>query len=264
MVTWRVLPCGGGAEVTFGAGDADAWQAFRGEACGVTAPRKLPETSGKGSEASAIDTKWRRRLSLPEAYYAAAIDGILPVDEPMRDLWERLKSSSATFARHFAVYQHFRRLGWMPKPGLNYGAHYVLYRGSAAEFHSEYVVYVQDEGEVSSWNTIQSLTRIAADVKKTVLLCTVSTAAAPACEGGIETDAALTSGTYRFHDVQFTVEAIAIRFWDASIADDPPSYTFQPQPVLPKKSNAAKKKHRAKRPKCQLEGEALTGSANST
>ncbi|GMF11982.1 unnamed protein product [Phytophthora lilii] len=173
-------------------------------------------------------------------------------------------SCSATFERNFVVYQHFRRLGWTPKPGLNYGAQYVLYRGSAAEFHSEYVVYVQDSGAASSWNTIQSLTRIAADVKKTVLLCTVTVDQASTTSSGASDAGAnavctsisdLTFGEYIFHGVQYSMEAIAIRFWDVSIADAAESYTFQPQPVLLKKAKAAKKKNRVKRPKRQQEGD---------
>lgn len=152
------------------------------------------------------------------------------------------------------MYQHFRQLGWTPKPGLNYGAHYVLYQGSADEYHSEYVVYVQLEG-VSSWNTIQTLTRIAADVKKTVLLCTVTVALATSTK---DDPAELTFGVYVFHDVQYMVEAIAIRFWEASEVDDPQSCTFQPQPILSKKP----KKKRAKRSKHQLEGSSRAVNEN--
>ena len=163
-----------------------------------------------------------------------------------------LSSSSGTFATTFVSYQHFRRLGWIPRPGLNYGAHYVLYRGSAAAFHSEYVVYVQDEEKTASWNQVQSLTRIAADVKKTVLLCTATIEKATA-DVSIENDARstvnlpaagdndLTFGTYSFHGIQYTVRAIAIRFWDATIANEPRSHTFLPQPVLPKKIESTKR-----------------------
>ncbi|KAL3660097.1 hypothetical protein V7S43_015017 [Phytophthora oleae] len=260
MVTWRLLLHGLEVEVTFEEEDAATWQDFQTKGYGVAALEKLLEpleTSGNGTEmaVNTSETKRRRHLSLPEIYYLV-VNGILPIDKPLSDLWELLKCSSPTFEHHFVVYQHFRRLGWTPKPGLNYGAHYVLYQGSAAEFHSEYVVYVQSE-EVSSWNTIQSLTRIAADVKKTVLLCTV-TAASTIRTTSDPVD--LTFGVYVFHDVQYTVEAIAIRFWDAPVADDPQSCTFQPQPVLPKKI----KKKRAKLPKHQLEGDDSTGSGNST
>ena len=118
---------------------------------------------------------------------------------------------------------------------------------------------MQDEEKTASWNQVQSLTRIAADVKKTVLLCTVTIDKAPA-DGSIENDVRctvnsladgdndLTFGTYNFHGIQYTIRAIAIRFWDATIAHEPKSPMFLPQPVLPKKIKSAKKT-RVKRPK---------------
>ncbi|KAI9994851.1 hypothetical protein PInf_011689 [Phytophthora infestans] len=255
MVSWQVLDNGLETDVTFEAEDEEAWRDFQKKGLGVAALSTLPvlseaiEKVPKVPAPNGDDTlapKRRRHLSLPETYYAA-IHGALLIDEPLRELWERFKSSSVTFARNFIVYQHFRRFGWVPKSGLNYGVHFVLYRGSATDYHSEYIVYVQDEDESSSWNTIQSLTRIAADVKKTVLLCTVTTATT--VSGDSSTD--LMFGVYNFHDVQYTVEGVAIRFWDPSIADIPQSYTFQQQPLLPKKAKNTKKKNKAKRPKHQ-------------
>ncbi|RLN06144.1 hypothetical protein BBJ28_00004734 [Nothophytophthora sp. Chile5] len=192
------------------------------------------------------------------------------------------KAASPTFARQFAVYHHFRQLGWLLKPGLNYGAHYVLYRGSAAHFHSEYVVYVQDADEPLAWCTIQTLTRIAADVKKTVLVCdvTVASGSSPSLIGSAEGDAksnesvseepGLTYGVYYFHGTQYTVEAVAIRFWDASLATGLSTesllqpYAFQSQPVLlkkPKKPKKPKKRNQTKRPKGQQEAATAASSA---
>ncbi|CAI5732188.1 unnamed protein product [Peronospora farinosa] len=262
MVGWKIRANVNVVEVTFEMEEEIVWQYFKTNGYGVTALQKLP-MSFKGREdvekvlpSIEIDTfatRKKRHLSLSELYYVVAIDGILQVKEPLRQLWERLQSSSATFTTIFVIYQHFRRLGWIPRPGLNYGAHYVLYRGSAAEFHSEYVVYVQDDGETLSWNQIQSLTRIAADVKKTVLLCTVAIKE-PTADVSIDNDVRsngnlpatgnndLTFGTYSFHGIQYTARAIAIRFWDATIANQLRSHTFLPQPVLPKKIESTKKK----------------------
>ncbi|CAH0490531.1 unnamed protein product [Peronospora farinosa] len=262
MVGWKIGTNVHVVEVTFEMEEEIVWQYLKTNGYGVTALQKLP-MSFKGREdvekvlpSIEIDTfatRKKRHLSLSELYYLVAIDGILQVKEPLQQLWERLQSSSATFTTIFVIYQHFRRLGWIPRPGLNYGAHYVLYRGSAAEFHSEYVVYVQDDGESLSWNQIQSLTRIAADVKKTVLLCTVAIKE-PTADVSIDNDVRsngnlpatgnndLTFGTYSFHGIQYTVRAIAIRFWDATIANQLRSHTFLPQPVLPKKIESTKKK----------------------
>ncbi|RLN38045.1 hypothetical protein BBJ28_00001083 [Nothophytophthora sp. Chile5] len=160
-------------------------------------------------------------------------------------------------------------------------SHYVLYRGSAAHFHSEYIVYVQDADGPLAWCTIQTLTRIAADVKKTVLVCDVAVASgsSPYLIGSADGDMksgesiseepGLTHGVYYFHDTQYTVEAVAIRFWDASFAaglstESLQPYAFQSQPVLlkkPKKPKKLKKRNQTKRPEGQQEVDTVTDAA---
>lgn len=149
---------------------------------------------------------------------------------------------NADFQTQFVVYQHFRRLNWRVKSGLSYGAHFVLYRGPATRFHSEYIVYIQETGgSVASWNVVQALTRVAADVKKTVLLCEVTTSLTlPELSGVDQHTFSLTQGSYEYHGRRFTVDAVAIRFWDigdaslhaADAAAD--AFDFHPQPMQSK------------------------------
>ncbi|TDH74085.1 hypothetical protein CCR75_009567 [Bremia lactucae] len=249
MVTWRMLRDGLSTEVAFNAEDTDAWTKFHMKSLGIAVRQELSMSCGliyNSNEAKEVPAERRRHLSLLETYYAVS-EGLLLYAKPLRELWDRFGSSSATFARDFVLYQHFRNLGWILKSGLNYGANYVLYRGSAAQFHSEYIVYVQDESKDLLWNTIQSLTRIAADVKKTVLLCSVTESINTCIETSTaNSDADLTFGVYNFFDNEYTIEAIAIRFWDASKADGAQSYAFQHQTVLLKGSKHAKKRKKAK------------------
>uniref|UniRef100_A0AAV1UWF8 tRNA-intron lyase n=1 Tax=Peronospora matthiolae TaxID=2874970 RepID=A0AAV1UWF8_9STRA len=260
MISWEMLPGGHEVEVAGDEDDVAVWRDMQSRGYGIPPVAFGPR--GKGStgdlwtgKPGTLENKRRRHLTLPEFYYLMAMDDVLPGGGVLLpDLWSRLASSSATFTRTFVIYQHFRRRGWIPRSGLNYGAHYVLYRGSAAAFHSEYIVYVQRDGEVSSWNSIQSHTRIAADAKKTVLLCTLTSERSPDDTATPKTvkstvkptltasDEGLTSGTYSFFGIQYTIEAVAIRFWDASIAGGQQLYTFQLQPVLPKNIKSAKRK----------------------
>lgn len=233
---------GDGVVVTFQR-DASSWQEFCAKGYGVADLQLSGELP-------------RRRLTMAEAFYAAAIARVLPINGSVSELWQRFCSQSDRFPREFAVYQHFRRLGWILKSGLNYGVHYVLYRGSAAEFHSDYLVYSHPETGPVSWHTIQSLTRIAADVKKTLLVCTVETTISPSTAGSTELDdqaaGQLTFGVYHFFGVDCTVEAVAIRFSDVSTSDDQ-SFSFEPQPVLLKQVKKVKKKSKSKRPKFQVD-----------
>ncbi|DAZ95653.1 TPA: hypothetical protein N0F65_002282 [Lagenidium giganteum] len=156
-------------------------------------------------------------MSLAEAYHAVTESQLVTMSPSPADLWTQFSALTPSFVPHAVVQLHFRRLGWLLKSGLNYGAHFVLYRGSADEFHSEYMVYIQDgdthDSDVTcSWQVIQSLTRIASDVQKTVLLCCVTAVAPPAAP--TKPDADLKYGLYDLHGTWWKLQAVLMRFWD--------------------------------------------------
>lgn len=141
-----------------------------------------------------------------------------------------LTRESPQFQALFVLQLHFRRLQWRLKSGLNYGAHYVLYRGPVNEVHSEYIAYLQSDAQPLAWVTLQALTRVAADVKKTLLLCQVTQ------EEDIETMALTPKteflrGVYCIHGRTYTLQVSAMRFWDPTAT----SFVFQPQPTVRKK-----------------------------
>ncbi|GAB9464437.1 Trna-intron endonuclease [Globisporangium polare] len=249
------------------------WELFQLKAYGV-ALAPLPADADADGQSVAIKPMTRRTrvLSLPEAFYLLTTARCLTAPASLgshSQIYERFSSASPAqhFQRHFVVQLHFRQLGWVLKSGLNYGSHYVLYRGAASEFHSEYIVYVKgSQKEQLSWGVVQALTRVAADVKKTVLLCDV------ACEelndGGdteesgdhrdpvtTSDESTLTEGRYAFYGQRFHLTAVAIRFWDVAGADSQTaeqqshqSFAFQPQPVLFKK----KPRQKMKRPRSEM------------
>jgi hypothetical protein len=50
------------------------------------------------------------------------------------------------FASRYAAYKHFRCKGWLPLPGLLYGADYVLYKLHPEWAHSDFLVLIMVEG----------------------------------------------------------------------------------------------------------------------
>ncbi|KAK1944645.1 hypothetical protein P3T76_004557 [Phytophthora citrophthora] len=92
MVNWRLLPHGLEVEVTFEEEDTVAWQDIQTKGYGVAALEELPELLGMNGNGSVNTSKAKRRrlLSLPETYYLL-VNGDLPVDEQLLDLWERFK-----------------------------------------------------------------------------------------------------------------------------------------------------------------------------
>jgi tRNA splicing endonuclease len=66
------------------------------------------------------------------------------------DLWQwccqHSTGGAAVFAPQYAAYHHLRCSGWLPLPGLSYGADYVLYQLHPENAHSDFVVTVMVEG----------------------------------------------------------------------------------------------------------------------
>ncbi|KAJ0391945.1 hypothetical protein P43SY_011135 [Pythium insidiosum] len=203
----------------------------------------------------------RRILSLVDAYIAVVVDRLLPLETAGASLdcstvWEDFSSTSPSFRSHLVAALHFRRLGWRVRSGLNYGAHFVLYRGDSDVVHSEYIVYVHSDG-VLQWPIVQSLTRLAEDVKKTVLLCQVEDVGdiragdddvhcesprARDCSPRVEL-----ASVVELHNRRFRFSGVLIRFWDVATADDDSQdYAFAPQPIVPKKRPQRKPKHDAR------------------
>eukprot|EP00775_Hariotina_reticulata_P005114 gene5115-5354_t len=54
-------------------------------------------------------------------------------------------SGTAIAALEYAAYHHFRSKGWLPQPGLNFGADFVLYELHPEFAHSDYAVLVMTQ-----------------------------------------------------------------------------------------------------------------------
>ncbi|KRY37719.1 Beta-lactamase-like protein 2, partial [Trichinella spiralis] len=87
-------------------------------------------------------------------------------------------ASAADFVFRFAVYLHFRRRGWIVKPGLNYGVDYVVYPDAPNNVHSQFMVIIVPHWNgfhelPMTWRDAVSASRISSAVSKNVLLCGV-------------------------------------------------------------------------------------------
>ena len=78
------------------------------------------------------------------------------------------------FARLSLVYEFYRTKGWVVKPGFQFGADYILYRGPPDEFHAEHAVVVLDAQQPTQWWIAKTVARLAADVRKHLVLARVS------------------------------------------------------------------------------------------
>ncbi|XP_063847577.1 tRNA-splicing endonuclease subunit Sen2-like [Scylla paramamosain] len=113
------------------------------------------------------------------------------LDEPtshemtIDEMWRVFSQQDASFPVKYAVYHHYRTLGWVVKAGLKYGVDYVLYPVGPAFYHSQYAVRVYSvwadtltldttvPGHTSSWTTTATTERLANHVNKTPIICFV-------------------------------------------------------------------------------------------
>ncbi|KAI3392707.1 hypothetical protein diail_5264 [Diaporthe ilicicola] len=86
------------------------------------------------------------------------------------------------FLTHYAVYHHFRSLGWVPRAGIKFGVDWLLYTRGPVFDHAEYGVTVLPsysdpywksvgkEAPRKSWHWLMGVNRVLSKVYKSVLL----------------------------------------------------------------------------------------------
>ena len=81
-----------------------------------------------------VSNSWE--LTLEETIYQHARGAVrvLSAGETVlgaRQLWQACCAEQEGLPATYAAYHHWRRLGWIPRPGLQYGVTFVLYRGDS-------------------------------------------------------------------------------------------------------------------------------------
>ncbi|EPS39835.1 hypothetical protein H072_6205 [Dactylellina haptotyla CBS 200.50] len=95
------------------------------------------------------------------------------------------------FLINYAVYHHFRSLGWVVKLGVKFSVDYLLYKRGPVFTHAEFGVLIipsysrwgREENVGKEWHWLHSITRVNSQVKKTVLLVYVDVPTADDVKG---------------------------------------------------------------------------------
>lgn len=87
----------------------------------------------------------------------------------------RSTNEYSTFLVQYAVYHHYRSLGWTVKPGIKFGVDWLLYRRGPVFSHAEFSVIVVPNSRLTptknrEWWWLHALTRVNGQVKKTLIL----------------------------------------------------------------------------------------------
>jgi tRNA-splicing endonuclease subunit Sen2 len=124
-------------------------------------------------------------------------------------LFARCCSLDASFAANYAVYHHFRSLGWCARSGVKFGCDYLLYKRGPPFSHAEFAVLVipTKHGDVS-WIEISTIARVVGGVKKNLVLCYVD-----------EPDDAVVENMVSYFE-RFKVTEVLYRRWTPSRSRD--------------------------------------------
>ncbi|MFW9971389.1 MAG: tRNA-intron lyase [Candidatus Odinarchaeota archaeon] len=132
---------------------------FFGSPLGINKPRL--EYFSKPSE-----------LSLIEAYYLLEKDEITIYDVKekkfidTKEFYEIAKKTHHKFEEKFVIYKDLRERGYIPRPGLKFGADFVVYKKGPGLEHSLFMVQVlPHDSEISAVDMVRA-GRLATSVRK--------------------------------------------------------------------------------------------------
>jgi tRNA-splicing endonuclease subunit Sen2 len=86
------------------------------------------------------------------------------------------------FLVHYAVYHHYRSLGWVPRHGIKFGVDWIIYQRGPVFDHSEFGITVmpsfsderwalhEHESPKKSWSWFMGVTRVLSHVLKSLVM----------------------------------------------------------------------------------------------
>ncbi|ROT39020.1 hypothetical protein SODALDRAFT_332458 [Sodiomyces alkalinus F11] len=117
------------------------------------------------------------------------------------------------FLVHYAVYHHFRSLGWVPRPGIKFGMDWMLYARGPVFDHAEFGIRVMpsythpwwkasgQEMPSKSWPWLHAMVRVLAHVQKSLVLVYVDIPPPPAFEEAMSKGPAEVFKLYKIREV---------------------------------------------------------------
>ncbi|KAG6030528.1 hypothetical protein E4U41_007809 [Claviceps citrina] len=117
------------------------------------------------------------------------------------------------FLVHYAVYHHFRSLGWVPRAGIKFGVDWLLYTRGPVFDHAEFGLIVIPsysdawwkargaKGPTKTWHWLHGVVRVLSHVIKSLVLVYVDVPPPPVFDAAMETGYAEALKLYRVREV---------------------------------------------------------------
>ncbi|MBY8982369.1 MAG: tRNA-intron lyase [Candidatus Lokiarchaeota archaeon] len=145
-----------------------AKEKFFGAPLGISKPRL--EYFSKPSELSLIEAYYllkKGRISI----YDVKEKRELPVDE----FCEKVKKIHDKFEEKYVIYNDLRKKGYIPRPGLKFGADFVVYKKGPGLEHSPFIVHVlHHDSKIGAIDMVRA-GRLATSVRKKFVIANPTT-----------------------------------------------------------------------------------------
>lgn len=117
------------------------------------------------------------------------------------------------FLVHYAVYHHFRSLGWVPRPGIKFGMDWMLYARGPVFDHAEFGIRVMPSYTHSwwkesgckvpskSWQWLHGMVRVLSHVQKSLVLVYVDIPPPPVFDEAVSKGPAEVFKLYKIREV---------------------------------------------------------------
>lgn len=117
------------------------------------------------------------------------------------------------FLIHYAVYHHFRSLGWVPRGGIKFGVDWLLYTRGPVFDHAEFGLIVIPSysdpwwksrgrrGPQKTWHWLHSVVRVLSHVMKSLVLVYVDIPPPPRFDAALETGYAEALKLYKVREI---------------------------------------------------------------
>jgi tRNA-splicing endonuclease subunit Sen2 len=219
-----------------------------GEAPSEPSITSKPLMNGDAISTSDLPNKEHLQLSPEEAFYLVFAIGALRVSDAVTnqtistpDLLTLFRSYSHfpplrqdqlsnhlqpqdPFLIHYAVYHHFRSLGWVPRHGIKFGVDWLLYQRGPVFDHAEFGVVVlpsfshpwwNEHGHISprkSWHWLNGIIRVLSHVMKSLVLVYVDVPPPPVFDEAIQAS----NGGIAAAMKQYKIREVMARRWSSN------------------------------------------------
>lgn len=191
------------------------------KANGHDIPAASLDAGSPTAESEPIANKEHLQLTPEEAFFLSFGLGALNVSDPVsgktlstRDMFTLFRQHSYFpprtgpdepdlepddgFLLHYAVYHHFRSLGWVPRAGIKFGVDWMLYTRGPVFDHAEFGLIVipsysdawwkasGKQAPQKTWSWLHSIVRVLSHVTKSLVLVYVDVPPPPRFEEALE------------------------------------------------------------------------------